>query len=193
MSCFSRLRQQSRVCRRWLYDISRETCRIAGKSKKRNGKEKLCGAWFKRLNKFAANYDYNAVPVTGGDITDEHIQKVIDPLLNVADFLQNNSLQQSHSGADVIVDQAEKFVDTLAKIDKQASDSGCRGLCTGLCVGSCTSGCQGCTGCTGGCDTTCAKSCSDGCSTSCGGCSDGCFSGCTHTCGSGCTTGAMTT
>ena len=139
------------------------------------------------------NYDYNAVPVTGGDITDEHIQKVIDPLLNVADFLQNNSLQQSHSGADVIVDQAEKFVDTLAKIDKQASDSGCRGLCTGLCVGSCTSGCQGCTGCTGGCDTTCAKSCSDGCSTSCGGCSDGCFSGCTHTCGSGCTTGAMTT
>ena len=141
------------------------------------------------MNKFAANYDYNAVPVTGGDITDEHIQKVIDPLLNVADFLQNNSLQQSHSGADVIVDQAEKFVDTLAKIDKQASDSGCRGLCTGLC----TSGCQGCTGCTGGCDTTCAKSCSDGCSTSCGGCSDGCFSGCTHTCGSGCTTGAMTT
>lgn len=145
------------------------------------------------MNKFAANYDYNAVPVTGGDITDEHIQKVIDPLLNVADFLQDNSLQQSHSGADVIVDQAEKFVDTLAKIDKQASDSGCRGLCTGLCVGSCTSGCQGCTGCTGGCDTTCAKSCSDGCSTFCGGCSDGCFSGCTHTCGSGCTTGAMTT
>ena len=90
------------------------------------------------MNKFAANYDYNAVPVTGGDITDEHIQKVIDPLLNVADFLQDNSLQQSHSGADVIVDQAEKFVDTLAKIDKQASDSGCRGLCTGLCVGSCT-------------------------------------------------------
>lgn len=38
------------------------------------------------MNKFAANYDYNAVPVTGGDITDEHIQKVIDPLLNVADF-----------------------------------------------------------------------------------------------------------
>lgn len=72
------------------------------------------------MNKFAANYDYNAVPVTGGDITDEHIQKVIDPLLNVADFLQDNSLQQSHSGADVIVDQAEKFVDTLAKIDKQA-------------------------------------------------------------------------
>lgn len=68
------------------------------------------------MNKFAANYDYNAVPVTGGDITDEHIQKVIDPLLNVADFLQNNSLQQSHSGADVIVDQAEKFVDTLAKM-----------------------------------------------------------------------------
>ena len=50
MSCFSRLRQQSRVCRRWLYDIGRETCRIAGKSKKRNGKEKLCGAWFKRFN-----------------------------------------------------------------------------------------------------------------------------------------------
>ena len=23
------------------------------------------------MNKFAANYDYNAVPVTGGDITDE--------------------------------------------------------------------------------------------------------------------------
>ena len=68
------------------------------------------------MNKFAANYDYNAVPVTGGDITDEHIQKVIDPLLNVADFLQNNSLQQSHSGADVIVDQAEKFVDTLSLI-----------------------------------------------------------------------------
>lgn len=126
------------------------------------------------MNKFAANYDYNAVPVTGGDITDEHIQKVIDPLLNVADFLQDNSLQQSHSGADVIVDQAEKFVDTLAKIDKQASDSGCRGLCTGLCVGSCTSGCQGCTGCTGGCGT------------SCGGCSTSCASSCQSDCGGTC-------
>lgn len=146
------------------------------------------------MSRFAeASYDYNSVPTTGGDITDEHIQKVIDPLLNVADFLQDNSLQQNHSGADVIVDQAEKFVDALSRIDEQATASGCRGSCTGLCAGSCTSGCQGCTGCIGGCDTTCAKSCSDGCSTSCGGCSDGCFSGCTHTCGSGCTTGAMTT
>lgn len=29
------------------------------------------------MNKFAANYDYNAVPVTGGDITDEHIQRLL--------------------------------------------------------------------------------------------------------------------
>lgn len=145
------------------------------------------------LAKYSNGYDYDIPPVTGGDITDEHIQKIVDPLLNVADFLQDNNLQQSHSGADVIVDQAEKFVDTLAKIDKQSNQSGCRGLCTGLCVGSCSSGCQGCSGCTGSCDTSCAKSCSDGCSTSCGGCSNGCFSGCTHTCGSGCTTGAMTT
>mgnify|MGYP000585890879 CR=1 FL=1 len=124
------------------------------------------------MRRFAASdYDYNISPVTG-DITDEHIQKIIDPLLNVADFLQDNSLQQSHSGADVIVDRAERFVDTLAIIDKQSSQSGCRGLCTGLCVGSCSSGCQGCSGCTGGCDTSCAKSCSDGCSTSCGGCSN---------------------
>lgn len=145
------------------------------------------------LSKFADSYDYDIPPVTGGDITDEHIQKIIDPLLNVADFLQDNSLQQSRNGMDVITDQAEKFIDALSKIDKQATSSGCRGLCTGLCVGSCTSGCQGCTGCTGGCDTTCARGCSDGCSTSCGGCSSGCFSSCTHTCGSGCTTGAMTT
>lgn len=146
------------------------------------------------MRRFAtSDYDYNISPVTGGDITDEHIQKIIDPLLNVADFLQDNSLQQNHSGADVIVDQAEKFVDALSRIDEQATASGCRGSCTGLCAGSCASGCQGCSGCSNGCATTCARGCSDGCSTSCGGCSSGCFSGCTHTCGSGCTTGAMTT
>ena len=39
------------------------------------------------MRRFAAlDYDYNISPVTGGDITDEHIQKIIDPLLNVADF-----------------------------------------------------------------------------------------------------------
>lgn len=72
------------------------------------------------MRRFAASdYDYNISPVTGGDITDEHIQKIIDPLLNVADFLQDNSLQQNHSGADVIVDQAERFVDVLSRIDEQ--------------------------------------------------------------------------
>ena len=76
------------------------------------------------LAKYSDGYDYDTPPATGGDITDDYIQKIVDPLLNVADFLQDNNLQQSHSGADVIVDQAERFVDALAKIDKQSSKSG---------------------------------------------------------------------
>ena len=38
------------------------------------------------LAEYSDGYDYDTPPVTGGDITDEHIQKIVDPLLNVADF-----------------------------------------------------------------------------------------------------------
>lgn len=125
---------------------------------------------------------------TGEPITDEHVQKIIDPLLEVNDFLYDNSFRTGKSGLELSVYRAEKFVDEISAIDKTESNSGCRGNCTGLCANACTSGCTGCSSCTGGCSTVCAKSCSSNCGGGCTSCTGGCSAGCTHTCGSGCTT-----
>lgn len=112
-------------------------------------------------------WDFSTPPKEGAAITDEHIQKIIDPLLQVNDFLYDNSLRDGKSGLEITLDQAEAFVDKLAGIDKEAQETGCRGNCTGLCRDACFGGCQ------------------NGCLNECG---NGCRNGCIHTCGSGCTT-----
>lgn len=114
-----------------------------------------------------AEYDFTTVPKKATDINDEHIQKILDPLLKVNDFLGDNSIRGEKSGLEIILDKAEQFVDRLSTISKTASDTGCRGMCKGLCKNTCFGGCQ------------------SGCGS---GCSGGCRTGCTHTCGSGCTT-----
>lgn len=141
------------------------------------------------LSEYAGtSWDYTTIPKAGEPITDEHLSKVIDPLLKVNDFLYDNSLRTGKSGLELSLYKAEQFVDSLAAISKTASNSGCRGSCTGLCADACSSACTGCTNCTGGCSTACDKACSNNCGGGCSGCSDGCYSGCTNTCGSGCTT-----
>ncbi|MDO4313786.1 MAG: hypothetical protein Q4C52_11955 [Eubacteriales bacterium] len=126
----------------------------------------------------------------GEPITDEHVQKIIDPLLEVNDFLYDNSFRTGKSGLELSVYRADKFVDEISAIDKIAQDTGCRGNCTGLCYAACYSACTGCTSCSGSCSTTCGKQCAEGCEGGCTGCTGGCCNSCTNTCGSGCTTGA---
>lgn len=122
-------------------------------------------------------------------ITDEHVQKVIDPLLEVNDFLYDNSFRKDKSGLEQTFYKAEQFVDELSKVTPTDSNSGCRGSCTGLCTEACTGACTGCTSCTGGCSTSCGNTCGDNCGGGCSGCTTGCHTGCTNTCGSGCTSG----
>lgn len=47
------------------------------------------------LKKYATQeYDFSIMPQNGKQISDEHIQKIIDPLLEINDFLQDNSLKK---------------------------------------------------------------------------------------------------
>lgn len=135
-----------------------------------------------------SSWDFSSTPKSGDSITDEQIQKIIDPLIEVNDFMYDNSLKTGKSGIDASIYKAEQFVDELSNISMTNSNSGCRGNCMGLCAEACTSSCTGCISCTGGCSTSCSKSCASDCGGGCNGCSGGCSSGCTATCGSGCTT-----
>lgn len=135
-----------------------------------------------------AEWEFEVDPETGCIVIDEYVRKIIDPLLQVNDFLDDNSLRKGKSGLEIPIAKMEEFIDKISKIPEEASNSGCRGSCTGLCAEACTSGCIGCQSCRGGCSTTCNKACSSSCGGGCSGCSSGCYNGCTHTCGSGCQT-----
>ena len=146
-----------------------------------------------QLNGYASDaYNYTVIPENNRQISDEHIQKIIDPLLAINDFLPDNTLKKKRTSLEMELKKAEEFADKMAKISKTAKNSGCRGNCTGLCEQACSSACTGCSSCTGNCSSTCGKQCSDGCVGGCGGCTGGCSAGCTHTCGSGCTTSTRT-
>ena len=110
-------------------------------------------------------WDFSTTPKNGDVITDEHVQKVIDPLIEVNDFLYDNSFRTGKSGLEQTFYKAEKYVDSISKIGKTDANSGCRGACTGLCQDACVGQCLGCSG-------TCQNQCQ----------------GCSHTCGSGCQT-----
>lgn len=141
------------------------------------------------LKKYASQeYDFSIMPQNGKQISDEHIRKIVDPLLEINDFLPDNSLKKERTALEMTLEKAENFADKMLNIQKDAKVSGCRGNCTGLCELACASTCMGCASCSGNCSTTCGKQCSDGCSGGCGGCTGGCSNGCTHTCGAGCTT-----
>ena len=140
-----------------------------------------------QLTQYASQeYDYMMEPKVVSQISDEHIRKIIDPLLEINDYLPYNSLRKKRTSLEMELEKAEKFADKMMAVPKTAEDSGCRGNCTGLCEQSCASGCTGCVSCSGECSGECNKNCADGCSGGCGGCSGGCSGECTHTCGSGC-------
>ena len=47
------------------------------------------------LKKYASQeYDFSIMPQNGKQISDEHIQKIVDPLLEINDFLPDNSLKK---------------------------------------------------------------------------------------------------
>ena len=120
------------------------------------------------LSQYAGSqWDFEINPETGCVIVNEYIQKLIDPLLQVNDFLCDNSFRIGRGGLEIPLDKIEEFIDKISKIPADASNSGCRGKCTGLCHSGCSGSCQGC-----------RESCLSGCR-----------DGCVHTCGSGCVTG----
>lgn len=137
----------------------------------------------------SVEWEYGSPPKASDEIQDEYVQKIIDPLLQVNDFLPDNSFTSGKTGLERSLRKAEEFVDSLAKISYTDMNSGCRGSCTGLCTEACTGACTGCTSCTGGCSTSCGNTCGDNCGGGCSGCTTGCHTGCTNTCGSGCTSG----
>lgn len=114
-----------------------------------------------------AEWEFEVDPETGCIVIDEYVCKIIDPLLQVNDFLDDNSFRKGKSGLEIPISKMEEFIDKISKIPADASNSGCRGKCTGLCHSGCSGSCQGC-----------RESCLSGCR-----------DGCVHTCGSGCVTG----
>ncbi len=161
-----------------------------------------------------SSWDYSNTPKAGSPIIDEHVQKIIDPLLHVNDFLYDNSLKANQSGIEMSIDRAEKFVDSLAKISSTNTNSGCRGLhvndflydnslkanqsgiemsidraekfVDSLAKISSTNTNSGCRGsCMGLCSEACTGECT-GCSSCSGGCSTSCGKSCSSNCGGGC-------
>ena len=96
------------------------------------------------LKKYASQeYDFSIMPQNGKQISDEHIQKIVDPLLEINDFLQDNSLKKERTALEMTLEKAENFADKMLNIQKDAKVSGCRGNCTGLCELACASTCMG--------------------------------------------------
>lgn len=135
-------------------------------------------------------WDFQKELQVSDPILSEHIQKIIDPLLQINDFKRDNSLIGNRQVPIEALLRAEKMIQELKEKERISQDTGCRGNCTGLCYAACYSACTGCISCSGSCSTACEKQCAAGCSGGCAGCTGGCFNGCTNTCGSGCTTGA---
>ena len=125
-------------------------------------------------------YDYSVIPISGGVISTEHINKLVTPVNAIA----ASGYTAKNSGD--IVQELSVFSTKLKAHESQAlygatdCASSCSGLCSSACSGTC-SGCSGCSGC-GGCDTTCSGSCIGGCE----GCGSGCSAGCAPSCAGGC-------
>lgn len=123
-----------------------------------------------------SNWNFAVQPKQGQEYTQDHMKKLFEPLLQIADFQMDNSIPQPACDINQIND-ANKFLDKVSQDTQTGNSTSCRGACTGLCFGSCGGTCQGCTGsCTGGC-----AGCSNSCGGNCSGCS-GCGSGCTSSC-----------
>ena len=79
------------------------------------------------LKKYASQeYDFSIMPQNGKQISDEHIQKIVDPLLEINDFLPDNSLKKERTALEMTLEKAENFADKMLNIQKDAKVSGCR-------------------------------------------------------------------
>ena len=126
---------------------------------------------------------FSVVPAAGRQITNEHIQKITQPISAIT-----GSAITPENGSKVAADvltRAAALLSQLSAISETATSSGCGGACSGLCTTGCYSACSSCTGsCTGGCTGSCTKSCANDCT---GSCTGSCVSTCTGTCTGSCT------
>lgn len=92
------------------------------------------------LKKYASQeYDFSIMPQNGKQISDEHIQKIVDPLLEINDFLQDNSLKKERTALEMTLEKAENFADKMLNIQKRCKGIGVqrelhRSMRTGLCI-----------------------------------------------------------
>lgn len=122
----------------------------------------------------SAAYDFTTTPTIGGLALQEQHDKISIPLSAInSDNVPANTSPAHQLIKESEIANMEAWVTAWSKIDKYASDSGCKTSCTGLCSGctACTS-CSGCSGCSGGCDgctgcTGCGIECSHDCETIC--------------------------
>lgn len=126
---------------------------------------------------------FSVAPAAGRQITNEHIQKITQPISAIT-----GSAITPENGSKVAADvltRAAALLSQLSAISETATSSGCGGACSGLCTTGCYSACSSCTGsCTGGCTGSCTKSCANDCT---GSCTGSCVSTCTGTCTGSCT------
>lgn len=151
------------------------------------------------------NWDFTALPATGGKVQTEHGHKVIAPIIAVK---PQGNLTDAAAGAKIPSDfntaNLNKIVDTYAAEATTTPHSSCQASCSGLCTTGCYSGCSGCLSscingcayeCTNSCTASCMLDCVTGCENTCkitcfkvclnscvGGCESGCEGGCEGTC-----------
>lgn len=130
-------------------------------------------------------WDFAETPKTNDVVKNEHLKKIVDPLLQVTDFGDPEYIADVGSNPLANIEEAGVLLDKLIGQTMIGNESSCRSACSGLCLGTCTTACSGCTGCTG--CTSCTGGCGSGCATECGGaCVSGCGAGCQGGC-NGCT------
>lgn len=99
---------------------------------------------------------FSVAPAAGRQITNEHIQKITQPISAIT-----GSAITPENGSKVAADvltRAAALLSQLSAISETATSSGCGGACSGLCTTGCYSACSSCTGsCTGGCTGSCTK------------------------------------
>ena len=63
------------------------------------------------LTEYATSeWDYTEDPTQLDDIKDEHVRKIVDPLLQVNDFLGDNSIRNEKSGLSMPIEKAEDLM-----------------------------------------------------------------------------------
>ena len=129
------------------------------------------------------SFTFTDVTMEDKNIQSKDIYEILSPLLEINDFLSNNTNKQGLQS----IPEPKKINDYINKLSKDSTNTvsnSCRSMCTGFCFGSCTNNCTSTCGsscsskCYGGCGNTCSGTCTSNCS-SCGYACSSC-TGCTN-------------